>query len=343
MATMSKRVELIKRPVGMPQASDFDICEKPVPDLGENQVLCRTIYLSLDPYMRGRMAEAKSYAPSVELGDVVTAEAVSEVLESTSDKYKPGDIIAGMNGWQSHAVLDADTLRHVDTTGAPISTALGVLGMPGLTAYVGLLDKGQPKEGETLVVSAATGAVGSVVGQIGRIKGMRVVGVAGAPEKCDYAVNELGYDACVSHHSDDLRGDLKAACPDGVDVYFDNVGGKVQQTVFPMLNVHGRVTICGLIAWYNLTAPPEGPDMVPGLMRLILTKRLSVNGMIIFDHYDRYRDFYRDVSGWIADGSLKYREDMVEGLDNTVEAFQGLLEGRNFGKLVVRVSDDPTQ
>ena len=343
MAIMSERIELISRPVGMPQASDFNICEKPVPDLTDNQVSCRTIYLSLDPYMRGRMNDAKSYAESVELGDVVTGEAVSEVIESTSDKFKPGDIIAGMNGWQSHAVLDAGEVRHVDPKQAPISTALGVLGMPGLTAYVGLLDKGQPKEGETLVVSAATGAVGAVVGQIGRIKGLRVVGIAGAQEKCDYAVDELGYDACVSHRSETLRDDLKAACPDGIDVYFESVGGAVQRAVFPLLNVHARATICGLIAWYNLTAAPEGPDMVPGLMRQILTKRLSINGIIIFDHYDRYRDFQRDVSGWIADGSLKYREDIVDGLDNTVEAFQGLMEGRNFGKLIVRVSADPTR
>lgn len=343
MAIMSKRIELISRPVGMPQASDFNICEKPLPDLSADQVLCRTIYLSLDPYMRGRMNDAKSYAASVELGDVVTGEAVSEVIESTSDKYKAGDIVAGMNGWQSHAVLDAAEIRRVDPAQAPISTALGVLGMPGLTAYVGLLDKGQPKEGETLVVSAATGAVGAVVGQIGRIKGLRVVGIAGAQEKCDYAVNELGFDACISHRSDTLRDDLKVACPDGIDVYFESVGGAVQQAVFPGLNVHGRVTICGLIAWYNLTASPEGPDMVPGLMRQILTKRLSVNGIIIFDHYDRYRDFQTDVSGWIADGSLKYREDIVDGLDNAIEAFQGLMEGRNFGKLIVRVSDDPTR
>lgn len=343
MATMSKRIELISRPVGMPQASDFNICEKPLPDLTDSQVLCRTIYLSLDPYMRGRMNDAKSYAASVELGDVVTGEAVSEVIESTSDKFKPGDIIAGMNGWQSHAVLDAAEIRHVDPQQAPISTALGVLGMPGLTAYVGLLDKGQPKSGETLVVSAATGAVGAVVGQIGRIKGLRVVGIAGAQEKCDYAVSELGYDACVSHRSDTLRDDLKAACPNGIDVYFESVGGEVQRTVFPLLNVHGRATICGLIAWYNLTSAPEGPDMVPGMMRQILTKRLSINGIIIFDHYDRYRDFQRDVSGWIADGSLKYREDIIDGLENTVEAFQGLMEGRNFGKLIVRVSEDPTR
>lgn len=343
MATMSKRIELISRPVGMPQPSDFNICEKPVPDLTDNQILCRTIYLSLDPYMRGRMNDAKSYAASVELGDVVTAEAVSEVIESTSDKFKAGDIVAGMNGWQSHAVLDAGEVRHVDPQQAPISTALGVLGMPGLTAYVGLLDKGQPKSGETLVVSAATGAVGAVVGQIGRIKGLRVVGIAGAQEKCDYAVSELGYDACVSHRSDTLRDDLKAVCPDGIDVYFESVGGDVQRAVFPLLNVHARATICGLIAWYNLTAAPEGPDMVPGLMRQILTKRLSINGIIIFDHYDRYRDFQRDVSGWIADGSLKYREDIVDGLENAVEAFQGLMQGRNFGKLIVRVSEDPTR
>ncbi len=342
MTIQRRRVELIKRPVGLPMPSDFNVCDKPVPGLGSDQVLCRTIYLSLDPYMRGRMSDAKSYAESVELGDVVTGEAVSEVLESTSDKFAPGDIVAGMNGWQSHAVLDAKEVRKIDPSDAPISTALGVLGMPGLTAYVGLLDKGRPKEGETLVVSAATGAVGANVGQIGKLKGLRVVGIASTPEKCDYAVNELGFDACVSHRSDTLRDDLKAVCPDGIDIYFESVGGAVQQAVFPLLNVHARVPVCGLISWYNLTSLPEGPDMVPGLMRQVLTKRLVISGFIIFDHYDRHRDFIRDVGGWIRDGKLKYREDIVDGLDNAVEAFQGLMDGRNFGKLVVRVSEDPT-
>ena len=338
----SRRIELIKRPVGLPQASDFNICEKPLPELGADQVLVRTIYLSLDPYMRGRMSDAKSYAESVALGDVVTAEAVSEVLESSSDRYGKGDIVAGMNGWQSHAVLDAKDVRKVDPSMAPVSTALGVLGMPGLTAYVGLIDKASPRAGETIVVSAATGAVGSVVGQIAKIKGLRVVGVAGAEEKCAYAERELGYDVCLSRHLGDFADRLAAACPDGVDIYYENVGGDVQRAVLPLLNVHARMTVCGLIAWYNLTAPPEGPDMTPALMRQILVKRLSINGIIIFDHYDRFRDFQRDVSGWIADGSLKYREDIVDGLDNTIEAFQGLMTGRNFGKLIVRVSDDPT-
>lgn len=338
----SRRIELIKRPVGLPQASDFNICEKPLPDLGADQVLVRTIYLSLDPYMRGRMSDAKSYAESVALGDVVTAEAVSEVLESSSDRYGKGDIVAGMNGWQSHAVLDAKDVRKVDPSMAPVSTALGVLGMPGLTAYVGLIDKASPRAGETIVVSAATGAVGSVVGQIAKIKGLRVVGVAGAEEKCAYAERELGYDVCLSRHLGDFADRLAAACPDGADIYYENVGGDVQRAVLPLLNVHARMTVCGLIAWYNLTAPLEGPDMTPALMRQILVKRLSINGIIIFDHYDRFRDFQRDVSGWIADGSLKYREDIVDGLDSTIEAFQGLMTGRNFGKLIVRVSDDPT-
>lgn len=342
MSATSRRIELKKRPVGMPKPSDFEICDRPLPDLGVDQVLCRTIYLSLDPYMRGRMSDAKSYAASVELGDVVTGETVSEVIESRSSKYSPGDIVAGMSGWQSHAVLDAAGLRRIDPAAAPISYALGILGMPGHTAYVGLLDKGQPREGKTLVVSAATGAVGSVVGQIGRIKGLRTVGIAGSPDKCAYAVEELGYDACVNHRDPDFAQALAAACPAGVDVYYENVGGRVQSTVFPLLNVHARIPVCGLIAWYNLTQMPEGPDMTPALMRQVLTKRLTISGFIIFDHRDRFRDFQRDMSGWLREGRVKYREDIVDGLDNTIEAFQGLLEGRNFGKLVVRVSDDPT-
>lgn len=341
MTVTSHRIELKKRPVGMPQPSDFEICDRPVPALGADQVLVRTIYLSLDPYMRGRMSDAKSYSAPVELGDVITGEAVSEVIDSTSDRFRAGDIVAGMNGWQSHAVLDASGVRPLDPADGPISTALGVLGMPGLTAYVGLLDKGTPKPGETLVVSAATGAVGSIVGQIGKIKGLRVVGIAGAEEKCAYAVSELGFDACVSHRDPDFARTLAAACPDGVDVYYENVGGLVQKTVFPLLNTHARIPVCGLVAWYNLTQLPEGPDLTPVVMRQILTRRLTISGFIIFDHQDRRGDFMRDVSAWIRDGSLKYREDVVEGLDQAIGAFQGLLEGRNFGKLVVKVSDDP--
>ena len=234
-------------------------------------------------------------------------------------------------------------MRKVETSLAPISTALGVLGMPGMTAYVGLLDVGELKAGDNVVVSAASGAVGGVVGQIAKIKGHRVVGVAGAQKKCDYVTGDLGFDACVSHRSETLKDDLKAACPDGIDLYFENVGGKVFDAVLPRLNNFARVPVCGRIANYNMTALPEGPNQVPRVMTDVLVKRLMIRGFIVFDHVARHGDFLRDVGGWIRSGELTYREDIVPGIDNAVRTFQGLLRGENFGKQLVQLSDDPTR
>lgn len=334
---INHRWTLAARPQGRPKASDFEWQADPLPTAGPGQMLLRTVWLSLDPYMRGRMNDTKSYVPPVQIGATMEGGAVSEVLESQVDGFAPGDLVMAYTGWQEYAVSDGSGVRKVDPSVAPISTALGVLGMPGFTGYVGLLDIGMPKAGETVVVSAASGAVGSVVGQIAKIKGCRVVGVAGAPEKCAFVTGELGYDACVSHHEADLAGALAKACPDGIDVYYENVGGKVFHTVIDQMNVHGRITVCGLIAWYNLTGLPEGPDLTPKVMRAILTRRLKMQGLIIFDHNDRHDAFQAEVSGWIRDGKLKYREDVVEGLAQAPEAFIGLLEGRNFGKLLVRV------
>ena len=304
-------------------------------------MLCRTIYLSLDPYMRGRMSARASYVAGLEIGDVMTGGTVSSVVESNLDGYDVGDIVLSGNGWQEYALSDGRGVRKLDPSLAPLSTAIGVLGMPGQTAYVGLLDIGKPQPGETVVVSAASGAVGAVVGQIARIKGCRVVGVAGAVEKCKYVVDELGFDACVSHVRDHFADELAAACPEGIDVYFENVGGKVFDAVVPLLNTFARVPVCGRIATYNLTQSPPGPDQLPRVMSLVLFRRLTLQGFIVSDHADRERDFLRDVGSWIRDGSLKYREDIVVGLDHAVESFQGLLKGKNFGKLIVRVSDDP--
>ena len=306
-------------------------------------MLCQTVYLSLDPYMRGRMNAGPSYAKGVAVGEVMTAGTVSRVAESKLDRFAVGDFVLTGNGWQDYALSDGRGVRKLDPAEAPISTAVGVLGMPGHTAYVGLLDIGKPKASETVVVSAASGAVGAVAGQIARIKGCRVVGVAGAKEKCDYVIDELGFDACVSHQSENLAANLKAACPDGIDVYFENVGGKVFDAVLPLLNTFARVPVCGRIANYNLTGPPPGPDQTARLMGLVLVRRLTLRGFIVFDHVDRMPDFLRDVGAWIRNGELKYREDIVEGLENAVTAFQGLFQGRNFGKLLVRVSDDPTR
>ena len=342
-ATTNRRIELAAHPHGFPQDSDFRLHEEPIPRPGDGKMLCRTIYLSLDPYMRGRMNPGLSYAKGVALGDVMEGGTVSQVVESKLAGYAEGDIVLTANGWQDYGLSDGAGVRKLDPADAPISTAVGVLGMPGHTAYVGLLDHGRPKPGETVVVSAASGAVGAVVGQIAKIKGCRVVGVAGAQEKCDYVTNELGFDACLSRHRDDLPDALAAACPDGIDVYFENVGGKVFEAVLPCLNTFARVPVCGRIANYNDTEPPPGLNVVPRLMSLTLVRRITFRGFIIHDHLDRVPDFLRDVGGWIRSGELRYREDVVDGLEHAVSAFQGPLQGKNFGKLLVRVSDDPTR
>lgn len=337
-----RRIALAARPQGAPKDSDFNLIEDALPSPGSGELMLKTIYLSLDPYMRGRMNAVKSYSPYVEIGETMVGGTVSEVVSSDVEKFSSGDLVFGYTGWQSHAISDGKGLRKLDPDAAPISTALGILGMPGHTAYVGLLDIGRPQPGETVVVSAASGAVGSTVGQIARIKECRIVGVAGAAEKCRYAVDELGFDACVSHHDAELPARLSEACPQGIDVYYDNVGGKVFSAAFELLNVAARVPICGLISHYNDTAPPPGPDSLAKIMRGVLTRRLMIQGFIIFDHQHRWKSFHDDMAAWIRDGRVKYREDFVDGLENAPAAFQGLLQGRNFGKLVVRVGNDPT-
>jgi len=337
-----RRITLAARPQGAPKDADFALIEDAVPAPGRGELLLRTIYLSLDPYMRGRMNAVKSYSPYVEIGETMVGGTVSEVVSSDVEGFTAGDLVFGNTGWQTHAIGNGEGLRKLDPDAAPISTALGILGMPGHTAYVGLLDIGRPQPGDTVLVSAASGAVGSAVGQIARIKECRVVGVAGAPEKCRYVVDALGFDTCVSHHDADLPARLAETCPRGIDIYYDNVGGKVFAAAFELLNVAARVPVCGMISHYNDTAPPPGPDSLPQIMRGILTRRLILQGFIIFDHQHRWRDFQNDMAEWIRDGRVTYREDFVAGLENAPGAFQGLLEGRNFGKLIVRVGDDPT-
>ena len=343
-ATTNRRVVLKSRPVGEPKLSDFDIVEAPIPSPADGEILCRTIWLSLDPYMRGRMNDVKSYTAPVEVGGVMVGGTVSEVLESRHPSFRVGDFVLGYGGWQTHHVARAGATPgpfgplKLDPQVAPLSTALGVLGMPGMTAYVGLLDIGRPKPGETVVVSAAAGAVGSAVGQIARIKGCRAVGVAGSPEKCQFVVKELGFDACVSYRSADLFAELKAACPGGIDVYFDNVGGDVLKTVLRLVNPFARIPLCGIISQYNATDLPPGPNMAP-----FLVNRLTLRGFIVSDHVDRLGDFLRDCSAWVREGRLKYREDIAEGLDTAPRAFIGLLRGQNLGKQLVKISDDPTR
>lgn len=347
MTNQMTRVVLAARPDGAPKLSDFRVEQAPLPDMPAGGLLVRILWQSLDPYMRGRMDESKSYAAAVEIGGTMEAGCVGEVMASDNPKFAPGDIVEGRFGWCSHAASDGQGVRKVDPSIAPIQTAIGVLGMPGITAYVGLLDHGRPKEGETLVVGAATGAVGSVVGQLAKIHGLRVVGVAGGAEKCAFAVDELGFDACIDHKAaaDDkvLREQLAAHCPDGVDIYFENVGGKTLDAVMPLMNVWGRIPLCGMISQYNLGGlgmdGGEGADRLPKYWRMILVKRLSIRGFIIFDHYDRFGDFQRDVSGYIHDGRLKYREHITEGLENAPAAFLEMLKGGNFGKTLIKVAD----
>ena len=331
---MNRQVRLKSRPVGAPSVANFDVVDAPMPAFsGDANVLRRTLYLSLDPYMRGRMSDAPSYASPVAIGDPMCGHTVSEIVDSGNPQFKVGDVVAGYDGWQQYAVSSGKELRKLDRT-LPVTTALSVLGMPGMTAYVGLLDIGQPKAGETVVVSAASGAVGSVVGQLARVKGCRAVGIAGSEEKCRYVVDELGFDACINYRAADFKAALRAACPNRVDIYFENVGGAVLEAVMRILNRGARIPLCGLIAEYNATENPHGPNLRP-----LLVNRAMIKGFIVSDHNDRAPAFLKEMTPLVRDGRIKHREDIVQGLDAAPSAFIGLLEGRNFGKLVVRVSE----
>lgn len=345
MAEMMTRIVLAKRPAGHPALDDFRLEEAPMPQPGAAEMLVRVVWLTLDPYMRGRMDDAKSYATPVPIGGTMEGGTVAQVISSDNPKFAPGDYVLTHSGWCSHAVSDGKGVRKLDPTAAPLSTALGVLGMPGLTAFAGLHEHGRPKPGETLVVGAATGAVGSLVGQLAKICGLRTVGVAGGAEKCAWAVDELGFDACIDHRAAPdasvLRQQLAAACPDGIDIYFENVGGKTLEAVVPLMNQFGRIPVCGMIAWYDLgglgMGDAPGPNLLPRTWRTILVKRLSVRGFIVTDHADRFRDFISEVPDYIRDGRVKYRESVTHGLANAPTAFLALLKGGNFGKQLVQV------
>lgn len=334
------RILLDSRPKGAPSAQNFRLDERGIPAPASGQVLTQTLYLSLDPYMRGRMSDAPSYAAPVGLGDVMVGGTVSRVMASENPDHKEGDLVLGFSGWQQYAISDGKGLTKLDAGLTHPELALGVLGMPGFTAYMGLLDIGQPKAGDTVVIAAASGAVGSAVGQITKLKGCRAVGIAGGPDKCRYVIKELGFDACIDHRSADLAAQLAAACPKGIDVYFESVGGAVFDAVMPLLNARARIPVCGMIAAYNATSLPAGPDRLGMLMGLILRKRIRMQGFIIFDDYGpRFGEFYGQMSAWLKDGKIRHREDIVEGLENAPKAFIGLLEGKNFGKLIIKVAD----
>lgn len=337
---LNQRIVLASRPHGAPTPENFRLEREALPELEEGQVQLRTLYLSLDPYMRGRMSDAPSYADPVALNAVMEGGAVSVVEQSRNPAFKVGDQVVGQTGWQTHCLSDGKNLMRVPEGVPSPSMAVGVLGMPGITGYMGLMDIGQPKAGETLVVAAATGAVGTVVGQVAKLKGLRVVGVAGGADKCRYAVQELGFDACIDHKADDFAAQLAQACPSGIDIYFELVGGKVLEAVLPLLNVHARIPLCGIIAQYNATSLPDGPDKLPLLMRTLLTKRARIQGFIVYEqYYHRLDEFMQAMVPLVREGKVHLREDVVEGLEHAPDAFIGLLQGHNFGKLVVKVSE----
>jgi len=339
--TINRRIVLNSRPHGAPTAKDFRLDRGPVPKPAAGQVLLRTLYLSLDPYMRGRMSDGPSYAAPVAIGDVMVGGTVSRVEDSRHGDFKVGTLVLGYGGWQDYALSDGKGLTPLYPDDPHPSHALGVLGMPGFTAYMGLLDIGRPVAGETVVVAAASGAVGSVVGQIAKLTGCYVVGIAGGADKCQYVSAELGFDFCVDHHADDLPGRLAAACPKGIDVYFENVGGAVFDAVLPLLNAKARVPLCGLIATYNATELPPGPDRLGLLVGTLLRKRIKMQGFIVFDDYGpRWSEFAGAMREWVRQDKVKVREDVVFGLESAPEAFIGLLQGQNFGKLVIQLAHE---
>ena len=336
MTEMRRALVLRRRPGGEPGRDDFEVKETPLPEPRDGQVLTRTIWLSIDPYMRGRLSDRASYARPVQIGEVMTGETVGEVIASADPGFAPGDVVVGSVGWETHSLSPAARLTRLDRHGPPLSTYLGVLGMPGVTAYSGMLDVGRVKAGETVVISAASGPVGSVAGQLAKRAGARVVGVAGGPEKCLWVQETLGFDDCVDHRSMDLNAALRAACPNGIDVYFENVGGAVQAAVIPLLNVFARVIICGMVAQYNDPKPPPGPNLA-----FMIMKRALMQGILVSDKPERFAEWRALAAPWVKEGSLRYRESVMDGLEQAPEALAQVLRGGNFGKMLVRVGHDP--
>ncbi len=335
---INRQITLASHPQGEPAPANFAAVESAIPEPGAGQVLLRNKYLSLDPYMRGRMSTARSYAKGFEIGQVLGGGTVSEVVASNNPNFVPGDLVLAAGGWQDYALSNGEGLIRIDAALAPVTTALGVLGMPGMTAYTGLLNIGNPKPGETVVVAAAAGPVGATVGQIAKLKGCRTVGIA-AGNKLDYITSEFGFDAALDRRSPDLKDELREACPLGIDIYFENVGGVVWEAVLPLLNDFARIPVCGLIAHYNDTQLPPGPDRMSLLMRMVLTRRMRIQGFIVFDFDAQRGDFLRDVGAWFREGKIKYREHIVDGLEKAPDAFVKLLRGDNFGKMIIKIAD----
>ena len=330
---VNRQFTLAARPVGLPKESDFNLVEAPMPELADGEVLLKTVYLSVDPYMRGRITGVKTYADPVNIGDVMVGAAVGQVVQSKSPAFQPGDFAAGYWGWREYGVESAKTLQKLNPALAPVSLALGLLGIPGLTAYFGFLELCNPKPGETVVVSGAAGAVGSIVGQIAKIKGCRVVGIAGEDDKIAWVTKELGFDAAFNYKTtSDYVVKLKELCPKGIDCYFDNVGGAITDAVFPLLNTFARVSVCGQISLYNLEKPEPGPRPLP----YILVKQARVEGFIVTRFANRFREGIKQLASWLREGKLKYREHVIEGFENTPKAFIEMLQGQNTGKMLVK-------
>jgi len=331
---ISREIRLKSRPVGIPKENNFELVEKPVPEPGENQLLVKNLYMSVDPYMRGRMIDRKSYVPPFQVGQTLEGGSVGEVLESNNDRFKPGDIVDNSLGWREYFVSDGAGLTRIDPGNAPVQAYLGTLGMPGLTAYCGLLEIGRPAEGETVFVSAAAGAVGSIVSQIARIKGCRVVGSAGSDEKVAWLKEAAGADEAFNYKTaGDLVETVGRLIPDGIDVYYENVGGRHLEAALEHMNTRGRLVMCGMIDQYNAVKPPAGPSNLV----YVITKQLRMQGFIVMDFMDRMPRFHADMGKWIAEGKIKWKETVMEGIENAPAAFIGLFKGKNFGKMIVKL------
>lgn len=337
---INRRIVLAQRPKGLPDESTLRLENANMPVPGEDEMLLRTLYLSIDPYMRGRMNDTKSYTKPVAIDEVMTGQVVAEVISSRHADYVPGELVLAGNGWQDYAVSDGSDVTKLGSSPPNPTWSLGILGMPGFTAYAGLLSIGEPKAGETLVVAAASGPVGATVGQIGKIHGCRVVGVAGGSDKCKHVVENLGFDMCLNHRDSDFSEQLQSACPEGIDVYFENVGGKVLYTVLPLLNPFARVPVCGVASWYNLNGLPDGPDFGPAILSTVLRMKVKMQGFIVYDNFSAalQKKFEAEMTQWIEQGKIYYKENIVQGLESAPKALNDVLLGNAFGKTVIKVA-----
>jgi len=336
---INRRIVLAERPHGMPDNNTLKLEQVNVPEVADGQMLLRTEYLSLDPYMRGRMNDARSYIEPVGVGDVMTGQVVAQVVQSKVPGFESADYVLAFSGWQDYAVSDGTAVLNLGKSPENPTWSLGILGMPGYTAYAGLLKIGEPKPSDTVVVAAASGPVGATVGQIAKIIGARVVGIAGGEKKCRHVKDNLGFDVCIDHKADDFAKQLATACPDGIDVYFENVGGKVLYAVLPLLNPFARIPVCGVVSWYNLTGLPDEPDYGPMIMGTLLRMKAKMQGFIIYDSFPDsvYQEFVEDMTTWLAEGKVSYKEQLIDGLENAPKALNELLVGKSFGKMVVKV------